>query len=507
MNGGVSGPFIRHPVATTLLMVAILLAGAVAYPLLPVAPLPQIDFPTISVSASLARRLARYDGLLGRPAARAADRADSRRHPDDVDEFARRDGRSPFSSTSTATSTRRPTTSRPRSTPPSGQLPKILPSPPTYRKVNPSDTPILILSVSSDVAPITEVDDAAENILAQQISQISGVSLVRVGGQQQPAIRIQIDPAKLVEKNLQLEDVRAQIGIATVDSPKGSINGERQAFTIFDNDQLTHAEGVERRHRRLSQRRAGAHSRHRAGGPRSGRRDAGGLGQRQARRVPRHFQIARRQRHQDRREDQADDDASASGDPDLDARQRPVGPHHDHPRRRPGRAIHPDAHDFSGRDGDFRLPPKLLGDGHSEHHGAAGAARRVRPDVGGELQPRQSFADGADDRGGIRRRRRHRRAGKHHPLRRRRHEAVPGGAQGRGRDRLHRHVDLAFARRGADTAAADDRHHRPIVPRIRGDAGDDHPRLGDRVADADPDDGLALPEGSHARQSRPCSTS
>ena len=120
-------------------------------------------------------------------------------------------------------------------------MPKNLPSPPTYRKVNPSDTPILILSVRSDVAPIIEVDDAAENILAQQISQISGVSLVRVGGQQKPAIRIQIDPAKLVEKNLQLEDVRAQIGIATVDSPKGSINGDKQAYTIFDNDQLTEA--------------------------------------------------------------------------------------------------------------------------------------------------------------------------------------------------------------------------------------------------------------------------
>ena len=108
----------------------------------------------------------------------------------------------------------------------SGQLPKNLPSPPTYRKVNPSDTPILILSVSSDVAPITEVDDAADNILAQQISQISGVSLVRIGGQQKPAVRIQIDPAKLVEKNLQLEDVRAQIATATVNSPKGTINGD-----------------------------------------------------------------------------------------------------------------------------------------------------------------------------------------------------------------------------------------------------------------------------------------
>ena len=110
----------------------------------------------------------------------------------------------------------------------SGQLPKNLPSPPTYRKVNPSDTPILILSVQSDVAPIIEVDDAAENILAQRLSQISGVSLVRIGGQQQPAIRVQIDPAKLVEKNLQLEDVRSQIMSATVEQPQG-LDHRRQA--------------------------------------------------------------------------------------------------------------------------------------------------------------------------------------------------------------------------------------------------------------------------------------
>ena len=106
----------------------------------------------------------------------------------------------------------------------SGQLPKNLPGPPTYRKVNPSDTPILILSVRSDVAPIIDVDDAAESILAQRISQISGVSLVRVGGQQTPAIRIQIDPAKLV-----------------IDSPKGALIGPKQTFTIYDNDQLTAA--------------------------------------------------------------------------------------------------------------------------------------------------------------------------------------------------------------------------------------------------------------------------
>ncbi|MGC9960187.1 efflux RND transporter permease subunit, partial [Roseiarcus sp.] len=122
-----------------------------------------------------------------------------------------------------------------------GQLPKDLPSPPTYRKVNPSDTPILILSAQSDVAPIIDVDDAAENVLAQHLSQISGVSLVRIGGQVTPAVRVQIDPAKLVEMGLQLEDVRQQIGIATVDNPKGAILGNKQTFTIYNNDQLTTA--------------------------------------------------------------------------------------------------------------------------------------------------------------------------------------------------------------------------------------------------------------------------
>jgi HAE1 family hydrophobic/amphiphilic exporter-1 len=239
-GGGISEPFIRRPVATTLLMAAVLLIGLVAYPLLPVAPLPQIDFPTIAVSASLPgaspetmaasvaqpleRQIAQIPGVsqmtstssLG--AAAITVQFDLDRNID----AAANDIQAAINAAT-------------------GQLPKDLPSPPTYRKVNPSDTPILILSVQSEVEPIIAVDDAAENILAQRISQISGVSLVRIGGQQQPAVRIQIDPAKLVEKNLQLEDVRSQIANATVDSPKGSIIGDKQAYTIFDNDQLTEA--------------------------------------------------------------------------------------------------------------------------------------------------------------------------------------------------------------------------------------------------------------------------
>ena len=190
-------------------MLALLLVGVVAYPLLPVAPLPQIDFPTITVTAQLARRLAGDDGLLGRAAAGAPVRADRRRLADDLDQFARRRPRSRCSSTSTATSTPPPTTCRRRSTPPAGSCRRTCRARrPIARSTRPTRRSC-ILSVTSDVEPLVEVDDVAENILAQRISQISGVSLVRIGGQQQKAIRIQIDPAKLVEKDLQLEDVRS----------------------------------------------------------------------------------------------------------------------------------------------------------------------------------------------------------------------------------------------------------------------------------------------------------
>ncbi len=240
MSGGISAPFIHRPIATTLLMAAVLLIGLVAYPLLPVAPLPQIDFPTIAVAASL-------------PGASPETMASSVAQPLER-QIAQIPGVSQMTSTSSLGATAitvqfdldrnidaAANDIQAAINAATGQLPKDLPSPPTYRKVNPSDTPILILSVRSDVEPIIAVDDAAENILAQRISQISGVSLVRIGGQQQPAIRIQVDPAKLVEKNLQLEDVRSQIASATVDNPKGSIIGDKQAYTIFDNDQLTEA--------------------------------------------------------------------------------------------------------------------------------------------------------------------------------------------------------------------------------------------------------------------------
>src|SRR6201999_4274554 len=124
----------------------------------------------------------------------------------------------------------------------SGQLPKNLPSPPTYRKVNPADSPILLLSAQSDTLPITTVSDAGDAQLAQQISQISGPPWVVIGAQQKPEIRVRIGPAKLVAKGLSLEDVRAQIVLTTVDSPKGNIDGAKRAYTIYANDQLLDAD-------------------------------------------------------------------------------------------------------------------------------------------------------------------------------------------------------------------------------------------------------------------------
>src|SRR3984885_5481999 len=237
MYKGLSAPFIHRPIATTLIMVAVLLVGLVAFPSLPVAPLPQVDFPTITVSASL-------------PGASPDTMATSVAQPLER-QIAQIPGVSQMTSTSSLGATAitvqfdlnrnidaAANDIQAAINAAAGQLPKDLPSPPTYRKVNPSDTPILILSVQSDVAPIIDVDDAAENILAQHLSQMSGVSLVRIGGQQTPAVRIQIDPAKLVEMGMQLEDVRQQIGVATVDSPKGALIGAKQTFTIQDNDQL-----------------------------------------------------------------------------------------------------------------------------------------------------------------------------------------------------------------------------------------------------------------------------
>ena len=234
----ISTPFIRRPIATSLIMAAIFLIGIASYPLLPVAPLPTVEFPTISVSANY-------------PGASPDVMASSVAEPLET-QFSQINGLSQMTSVNvlgTSTITVQFDLSRNVDAAATdvleaingaqGQLPKNLPSQPTFRKVNPADSPIFLLSVWSDDLPLTTVDDYAENVLSQQLSQISGVSQVAIGGQQKPAIRVQIDPARLASMGMTMEDVRQVLTNATVNSPKGSIDGRRQAFTLLANDQLT----------------------------------------------------------------------------------------------------------------------------------------------------------------------------------------------------------------------------------------------------------------------------
>ncbi len=232
----ISNTFIERPIATSLIMAGIMLVGIAAYPLLPVAPLPQVDFPTVQVSAQL-------------PGASPETMASSVTQPLER-QFGQIPGVTQMTSSSTlgnSAITVQFDLSRnidgaaqdiqTAINAAGGQLPKNLPSPPTYRKVNPADSPILILALTSDALPLTQVDDYAENVLAQHISQISGVAQVTIGGQQKPAVRIQLDPAKVASLGLSLEDVRAVLVNATTDSPKGTIDAPTRTFTIYDNDQ------------------------------------------------------------------------------------------------------------------------------------------------------------------------------------------------------------------------------------------------------------------------------
>ena len=237
----ISTPFIQRPIATSLLMAGILLIGVVAFPMLPVAPLPQVDFPTIQVTATL-------------PGASPETMASSVAQPLEY-QFGQIPGVSQLTSTSVLNNTTivvqfdldrnidaAAGDVQSAIDAAAGQLPKNLPSPPSYRKVNPADSPVLVMSVQSDVLPTITVDDAAETIIAQQISRVPGVGIVTVGGQQKPAIRVQVDPGKLSALGIQLEDVANVITAATVDAPKGSVNGPEHSFTIYDNDQLLKAE-------------------------------------------------------------------------------------------------------------------------------------------------------------------------------------------------------------------------------------------------------------------------
>ena len=236
----ISEPFIRRPIATTLLMAAVAFVGIAAFPFLPVAPLPQVDFPTIQVTAS-------WQGASAETMATSVAAPLER-------QFAQIPGVSQLTSLSALGATtiviqfelNRNIDSAGQDvqaaiTVASKTLPQSMTAPPSYKKVNPADSPILLLALRSDTIPLTTVDEYADSFLAQQISQISGVALVTIFGDRTPAIRVQVDPAKLASSGITLEDIRSTLVASTSNAAKGTINTPKTSFTIAANDQIIEA--------------------------------------------------------------------------------------------------------------------------------------------------------------------------------------------------------------------------------------------------------------------------
>jgi multidrug efflux pump len=236
----ISEPFIRRPIATSLLMAGVILLGLFGYSLLPISSLPTVDFPTIqivtrypgaspdvmtsSVTTPLEVQCGQISGLTSMTSASsfgvstitlqfALDR--------DIDVAAQ--------DVQAAINVAR------------GTLPTDLPNPPTYNKVNPADTPVMTLALTSDALPIEKVNDYADTLIAQKLSQVSGVGLVTIEGNQKPAVRIQFTPTALASLGLGPEDLRNGINAANVNNPKGSFNGTKQSYTIGSNDQVLKA--------------------------------------------------------------------------------------------------------------------------------------------------------------------------------------------------------------------------------------------------------------------------
>jgi hydrophobe/amphiphile efflux-1 (HAE1) family protein len=237
----VSAPFIARPVATSLLSLAVLIAGALGFKLLPVSSLPEVDFPTVQVSTQLPgagpdtmaslvttpleQQLGQIAGLTLMTSTSSFGISVITMQfvlERDIDSI----GQDVQAAINAA----------------GASLPSGLPYPPVYKKVNPADQPILILALTSETQPITRIQDIADTVLAQKLSEVTGVGAVMIQGGQKPAVRVQVNPVQLAAYNLSLEQVRTVLGRTNVNQPKGSFDGPHQAFMIGANDQVLVAE-------------------------------------------------------------------------------------------------------------------------------------------------------------------------------------------------------------------------------------------------------------------------
>ncbi len=239
----ISEPFIRRPVATSLLMVALLLVGLLGYKFLPVSALPTVDFPTIQivsqypgadpevmaslVTAPLEKQFGQISGLASMNSISSLGTSVITLQfvlGKNIDQ-ASQDVQASINAAG-------------------GVLPSDMPNRPVYNKVNPADAPILTLVITSDTLPLVRVNDYADSVLAQKLSEVSGVGLVTIQGNQKPAVRVALNPSALATLDISLEMVRNAISKANANAPKGSFNGERQSFTIGANDQIRSADDL-----------------------------------------------------------------------------------------------------------------------------------------------------------------------------------------------------------------------------------------------------------------------
>jgi len=236
----ISAPFIRRPIATSLIAAAFLVFGIVAFFNLPVAALPEVDFPTIQVNASLPGASPQTTASnMAQPLERQFSQIPGVTEMTSVSSLGSTNITVQFELTRNIDAAAQDIQSAINAA--SGQLPTNLPNAPTVRKVNPADAPILIIALTSATLPLSTVDDYAENILSQQMSRIDGVGQVNVGGQQKPAVRIVVDPRRVAALGLQLDAVRASIAAQTVNAPKGSVYGPLKSYNIYANDQILDA--------------------------------------------------------------------------------------------------------------------------------------------------------------------------------------------------------------------------------------------------------------------------
>jgi multidrug efflux pump len=240
----ISAPFIQRPVATTLLMIGLLLAGLTGYRQLPVAALPQVDYPTIVVTTQLPGASAEtMASAVTTPLERQFGQVPSLAQMTSVSSFGSSQITLQFTLDRDIDAAEQDVQAAINAA--TNLLPRTLPAPPTYAKSNPADQPILSLAVTSETLGLPEISDFADSVLAQKISQVSGVGLVTMGGGQKPAVRVQVDPVALAGTGLTLEDVRAAIAAANVNQPKGNVSGARQDWALATNDQLSDAASFE----------------------------------------------------------------------------------------------------------------------------------------------------------------------------------------------------------------------------------------------------------------------